>query len=66
MSKGFCSCKDWKSLKSIFKWHPPYGWIVSWIELSEEEGHSQVHRYGGKVCYCPLCGRKLKSNFEER
>ena len=65
MSKDFCSCNDWKELKAdhdnvFFKWQPPYGWIISSIELTEENGYTQVHRYGMKINHCPLCGKKLK------
>lgn len=70
MSENFCSCKSWNALRTnnrnVFKWHEPYGWVITWIELTEENGYTQVDTYGVKIYYCPLCGKKLKSNFEEK
>ena len=64
MLETFCSCKDWNELKenhdNVFKWNPPYGWIISWTELTEEGGYTQVHKYGIKIRHCPFCGKKLK------
>lgn len=66
MSKEFCSCKNIGNLENVFKWYPPYGWIIVCTELSEENGYTQIHKYGGKISYCPFCGKKLKLNFEEK
>lgn len=59
----FCTCNDWKDLKrnnsSLFKKDPTYGWILNWIELTNEDGYTQVHRYGVSIHFCPMCGRKL-------
>ena len=64
MLKEFCSCNDWSKLKdnhdNVFKWNPPHGWIISWIELTEEDGYTQVHKYGMKIRHCPFCGKSLK------
>lgn len=63
--QDFCNCEDWKNLKSnnsrIFQKDPTYGWVLHWIELTEEEGYTQVHRYGIGISYCPMCGRKLNT-----
>lgn len=61
--KDFCFCEGYKTLKeqdrSLFGWDPNYGWVLSWIELTEDFGYTQVHRYGVKIEYCPMCGRSL-------
>jgi hypothetical protein len=61
--KDFCSCEDWQNLKNnnsnILKWDPTYGWVLNWIELTEDLGYTQVHRYGISISFCPMCGRKL-------
>ena len=62
--KDFCDCDDYKLLKKadkeLFKWNPPYGWVLSWMELTHNKGYTQVHRYGMKVRFCPMCGRKIE------
>jgi hypothetical protein len=63
----FCDCEDALSINEnhnkLFIWHPPYGWLLSVIELSEEKGYTQVHRYGVVIHYCPMCGKEIvKSN----
>ena len=59
----FCTCEDWKDLKnnntSLFKKDPTYGWVLNWVELTNEAGYTQVHRYGISIHYCPMCGKKL-------
>jgi hypothetical protein len=64
MPKDFCDCEDWQYLKDnykdLFKWDTAYGWLLNWIELTEEEGYTQVHRFSINIHYCPLCGNKLK------
>jgi hypothetical protein len=66
--KDFCICKDYKTLKKnnreLFKWHPPYGWVLSWIELTKERGYTQIHRYAVPIKYCPMCGRKADNDRE--
>ena len=62
--KGLCKCEEVKDLianKSIIKWDPVYGWVLYWLELTEEEGFTQVHRYGLSIKYCPMCGGLLES-----
>jgi hypothetical protein len=63
--KELCNCKDWKELKrnkaNIFRWDPTYGWVLSWIELSDETSFTQVHRYGVSINFCPMCGKHLKN-----
>lgn len=63
--KDFCTCSGWKELKknnsSIIKEDPVYGWVLSWIELTEDEGYTQVHRYGISINFCPMCGKKIKA-----
>jgi len=59
----FCDCEDAQMLdrnnRELFKTQDPYGWILSWIELTQEQGYTQVHRYGVKIKFCPMCGKKL-------
>jgi len=61
----FCDCEDYKILKKtnkkLFKWNPPYGWVLSWIELTTEKGYTQVHKYGVSVGFCPMCGKKVET-----
>jgi hypothetical protein len=63
--KDFCSCKDFEELKknnsTIFRWDRAYGWILHWIELTDDSGFSRVHRYGIPINFCPMCGKILKS-----
>lgn len=63
MTSGFCDCKEWKELslqnKSIFQLDSVYGWVLHWIELTEEKGYTQAHRYGVPIKFCPMCGKKL-------
>jgi hypothetical protein len=61
----FCECSEWRNLVESYdfiQWEPSYGWIMKWIELTEEKGYSQVHRYGIPIEFCPKCGKKLKNN----
>jgi hypothetical protein len=66
----FCDCKDYKKLKktdkALFRWNPPYGWVLSWMELTTEKGYTQVHRYGISVRFCPMCGRKANADDERQ
>ena len=65
MSK-YCDCKEWKNLVEdydLFSDESPYGWVIRWIQLTQEKGYSQVHRYGIPIKYCPICGQKLKSEI---
>ena len=59
----FCTCSEWARLKdndrSIIKFDPVYGWILTWIELTEDGGYTQVHRYGVSIKFCPMCGNKI-------
>lgn len=61
----FCVCKDGINLKKnqniLFRWDSVYGWVLNWIEITEESGYSQVHRYGISIKYCPMCGKELKN-----
>lgn len=65
--KEFCTCKDGINLKknqnTLFKWDSTYGWILNWIEITEESGYSQIHRYGISIKYCPMCGKKLNNDI---
>lgn len=47
---------------SILSRDPTYGWVLSWIELTEEEGYTQIHKFGVSLKYCPMCGNPLKNN----
>lgn len=63
--EDFCVCDDYITLKNsnrdLFKWHPSYGWVLSWIELTNEKGYTQIHKYGIAVNFCPMCGKKVKN-----
>jgi len=63
----FCNCSGWLDLNknnyNIFQWDPTYGWILHWIELTEEEGYTQVHRYGIPIKFCPMCSKSLKNPY---
>lgn len=67
--RDFCECKDWKVLQrsnsELFKWNSPYGWVISWIELTNEKTHTQVHRYSISINYCPICGKELEKCEDE-
>lgn len=62
--KDFCNCEDWYDLSrnntTLFKWDPAYGWVLHWVELTDEKGFTQIHRYGISINFCPMCGKKLK------
>jgi len=62
----FCDCKDFTKLldqgRKIFVEDPTYGTVLSWMELTEEKGYTQVHRYGIPISFCPMCGKLLKKN----
>lgn len=59
----YCGCEDSIRLqeqnRDIFIEDPTYGLILSWIELTEEKGYTQVHKYGIPISFCPMCGKKL-------
>ena len=57
----FCNCKDWDSVKenNPFEFNDKYGWIIGWIELTDEVSHTKIHRYGISISFCPMCGKKL-------
>lgn len=59
----YCGCKDSIRLqeqnRDIFIEDPTYGLILSWVELTEEKGYTQVHKYGIPISFCPMCGKKL-------
>jgi len=62
----FCTCEDWKRIRAsspdVFKKDEKYGWLLNWIELTKEVGHTKVHRYGIKIKYCPMCGKRLNED----
>lgn len=58
-----CTCEDWQSLvglHDLVAWDPSYGWTLKWIQLTNEKGYTQVHRYGIPIKCCPFCGHELK------
>lgn len=61
----FCTCEEWQSLKEnhneLFKWIDGYGWVLTWIELTDEKTYTQKHIYGLGIKYCPMCGKKLEN-----
>lgn len=50
-----------KNTSTIIKFDSAYGWILNWIELTDEEGYTQVHRYGTAIKFCPMCGKLIES-----
>ena len=64
--KDFCVCRDWINIKennpSIFKWDNVYGWLITWIELTDEKNHTKIHNYGVSIKYCPMCGKTLEES----
>jgi hypothetical protein len=62
--EDFCDCDNYKALKrnnkNLFQWHPPYGWVLSWMELTTERGYTQIHKYGIAANFCPMCGKEVK------
>ena len=59
----FCDCEDWECIKKnhneLFIKDDSYGWVLSWIEVTKEKGFSRMHKYGMKINFCPMCGKKL-------
>ena len=62
----FCDCDEWLNLKNsypdLFIRDETYGWIIKWIELTKDKGYTKIHRYGLKIHFCPMCGKKLLDN----
>lgn len=62
MNESIYKCDDWSYL---VKNHPDLfkkdidKWSINWIELTEEKGYTQVNRYGIRIRYCPMCGKKI-------
>ena len=57
-----CDCPDFKNIvknHSVFKQDEVYGWLISWLNLTEEKGYTQVHKYGIGISFCPFCGNVL-------
>lgn len=67
---NFCDCPDWKDISiknpDLFRWDNDYGWVLSWIELDKRKNHSNIHRYGLSIHYCPLCGKELEKSLKGR
>ena len=65
---GHCDCQDWQKVvhdhNELFQQHPSYGWIITWLELTNEGPHHQAHHYGIKIQHCPFCGSKLLCDIE--
>ena len=61
---SFCDCEDFIKLlkqdRDVFVDDHIYGLVLLWLELTEEKGYTQVHRYGIPVSFCPMCGKRLK------
>ena len=59
-----CNCQDWNTFlehhPDLFIYDIDYGWILSWVELKNEKGYTQVSKYGISINYCPICGGALK------
>ena len=64
MSDTLNLCDDMKMLlrdHEIFENDETYGWILSWCELVKEQGkYNRINRYGIKINFCPMCGKKLQ------
>ncbi|RLD64792.1 MAG: hypothetical protein DRI84_08175 [Bacteroidetes bacterium] len=63
----FCTCTEFKNIcedhPTLFKLDDSYGWIVKWIELTQEDGYTKVHTYGISIKHCPLCGKELGDKY---
>ena len=61
-----CDCDAWEQLEKqnrhLFQWDSVYGWVLNWVELTDEQGYTQVHMYGVPIVYCPMCGKKLNNS----
>ena len=59
-----CKCGDLRMLRNnnrdLFIWDKKYGWMLKWIELTDEPGYTQAHRYAISISFCPFCGKKIK------
>ena len=62
----FCECEDLSVLlegdRDILNYSSEYGWFLKWIELSDEDGYTQVNRYAVVISHCPFCGRQLNGD----
>jgi hypothetical protein len=58
-----CKCPDWQKVvhehQQLFQKHPAYGWILSWLEITDEGSHHKTHQYGIKIVFCPFCGNQI-------
>lgn len=62
----YCDCKEWTNLiesYDLLTWESPYGWLLKWIQITEEKGYSQIHRYGIPIKFCPYCGKELRDKL---
>lgn len=64
---NFCNCEGFTKLleqnRKLFVKDDTYGVVISWIELTEEKGYTQVHKYGIPVSFCPMCGKLLNKKL---
>ncbi len=62
-----CTCEDREYLEhnsDVIQTDEEYGWVLSWMELTQEDGYTQIHRYGMPVRFCPMCGKILPTITE--
>ncbi len=56
-------CSDWVKFTedhpNVLYYTPTYGWVLSWLELSNEGSHYKTHNYGIPISFCPFCGKSL-------
>jgi len=67
----YCDCNNAnvaiKSKPDLITLDKEYGWVLSWINITEEKGYSQIHNYAIPIQYCPFCGKSLtwSNNYAE-
>jgi len=59
----YCNCEDRKYFEKnseAFLYDERYGWLIHWVEPTQEEGYVQLHHYNIPISFCPMCGKELK------
>lgn len=60
---SLCDCKELQIAKAnnkdLFILDENYGWMLKWIELTDESGYTQVHQYAMAISFCPFCGKRI-------
>ena len=63
---AFCDCEDGinivRNYPSLFVKDPSYGWVLHWVEYSNDYSHVTPHNYGLSINFCPMCGKKIDNS----